>query len=162
MIKSKYLIISLLLISSFTYAQKKKSVEVFNGRGLFDKSDKILDLSHQNLKTVPIEANNPNLEVLILDNNLFNELPSWIGNLKNLKILSIKNNNLKEINLAIVYCENLEQLYLSGNKKLSDISSITTCNNLEIIDVVDTKIREIPMSIQTMDNLCYFKYSKEQ
>mgnify|MGYP001105370958 CR=1 FL=1 len=157
-----FIVIGLLLICFATHGQEITSVEVFNGRGEFNDFQKILDLSYQNLKKVPISALDPEIETLILDNNNIKELPSWIGQLKNLKVLSIKNNSFQKLDFGINNCENLEQLYLSGNKNLSDISSINTTMKLEIIDVVDTKINELPSWVQMMDNLFYFKYTKKE
>jgi Leucine-rich repeat (LRR) protein len=159
MSKLKILIIGLLLINILTNGQVSNSVVVFQGRKAAFKSQKILDLSYQNIKEVPIETSNSEIEILILDNNNIEKLPRWIGNLRNLKILSIRNNNLLELNSAVARCENLEQLYLSGNKNLSDIPSMSFCEKLEIIDVVDTKINEVPGWVQMMDCLIYFKYT---
>lgn len=159
--KFKIITVVFLLISLFVKGQENNSVKVFEGRGLFNNSKVILDLSYQNLKTVPIEATNPLIETLILDNNNIEVLPSWIGNLKNLKVLSIRNNNLNEVGNSLSLCENLEQLYLSGNRSLSDISSLGSCEKLKIIDVVDTNINDIPGSIRMMDNLFYFKYTSK-
>lgn len=160
--KLQIITIGILLICFTAHGQEKNSVVIFNGRGEYKKSQKILDLSYQNLKEVPISASNPEIETLILDNNNIKELPSWIGQLKKLKVLSIRNNNFQELDFGINNCENLEQLYLSGNKNLSDISTISTTMKLEIIDVVDTKINELPAWVQMMDNLYYFKYTKKE
>jgi Leucine-rich repeat (LRR) protein len=153
------LMIGLLLISLFSHGSESDSVVVFHGRGQLMESQKILDLSNQNLKKVPIGALNPEIETLILDNNHIKDLPLWIGDLKNLKILSIRNNSLEKLDYAITSCENLEQLYLTGNKNLSDISNINTSQKLEIIDVVGTKINEMPAWIQMMNHLLYFKFT---
>ena len=149
-------------VTSLTLSgQENNTVEIFEGRGIFNDSRVILDVSYQNLKRVPMRANNAEIEILILDHNNIEELPNWIGDLKNLKVLSIRNNKLKELNSFISYCENLEQLYLSGNKDLYDLPGLSRCENLMIIDVVGTRINEIPGSIRMMDNLLYFKYSSK-
>jgi Leucine-rich repeat (LRR) protein len=160
--KFRILIFGLTLISLLANGQEKNSVVVFQGRKVPFKSQKILDLSYQNLRDVPIDASNSEIEILILDNNNIEKLPNWIGNLKNLKILSVKNNNLSELNSALSRCENLEQLYLSGNKDLFDLPRMSFCEKLEIIDVVDTKINEVPGWIQMLDSLFYFKYTREK
>ena len=154
----KLITIILLLISSSLKGQDHSSVQIFEGRGIHNNAQLILDLSYQNLKSVPIQANNPQIEILILDNNNIEELPIWISNLKNLKLLSVRNNNLTRISSFLSSCENLEQLYLSGNKNLSDLPNMANCKKLKLVDVVDTQINEIPISIRMMDNLFYFKY----
>lgn len=156
-----FVLLILLFINSYARGTEKESVTVYEGRGIF-KSHKILDLSNRNLKTLPAEASNTEIEVLILDNNNIEELPSWIGNLKNLKILSIRNNNLLSLNSLITFCENLEQLYLTGNKNLSEIPSLSMSEKLEIIDVVDTKINQLPIWAQMMNSLYYFKFTEKK
>jgi hypothetical protein len=121
---------------------------------------KVLDLSYQNLREVPIEASNREIEVLILDNNNIEKLPNGIGNLKNLKVLSVRNNNLIKLNSSISFCENLEQLYLSGNKNLRDLPNLSYCEKIKIIDVVDTGINEVPGWVESMDSIFYFKFTK--
>lgn len=157
----KLIILFLLISNSMLFAQTDSSVEIYEGRSAFFDTQVILDLSYQGLKSLPIEASSDDIEVLILDNNNIEKLPNWIGQMKNLKVLSVRNNNLKDLNYAITNCDNLEQLYLSGNKNLRDLPSLNTCKNLKLIDVIDTGINEVPGSIQWLDNLLYFKYSKE-
>jgi Leucine-rich repeat (LRR) protein len=160
--KIKILIFGLTMITFLAQGQESNSVVVFQGRKAPFRTQKILDLSYRNLKDVPIEASNSEIEILILDNNKIEKMPRWIGNLKNLKILSIRNNNLLEVNSALSRCDNLEQLYLSGNKNLSDLPSMSFCEKLEIIDVVDTKINDVPGWIQMLDSLFYFKYTEKK
>jgi len=151
-----------LLFCFTTHGQSTNLVEIFNGRGDFSNPQKILDLSYQNLEKVPVSALNPEIETLILDNNNLKELPSWIGQLNKLKILSLRNNNFQQLDFRINDCENLEQLYLSGNKYLSDISAISSTSKIRIIDVIDTQINELPAWVKMMDNLFYFKYTKNE
>jgi Leucine-rich repeat (LRR) protein len=156
--KFNLLIIGILLSCFSINGQQHNSVKIFEGRKAPLQSQKVLDLSYQNLSEFPQEASNPEIEILILDNNNIESIPRRIGNLKNLKILSIRNNKLSELNSAISFCENLEQLYLSGNLKLKDIPSLSFCKKLEIIDVVNTGINEVPAWIEMLDSLYYFKY----
>ncbi len=159
--KHSFVLIVLFCISIHANGTEKDSVNVFEGRGIFE-SHRILDLSYRNLKTLPAQVSNPEIEILILDNNNIEELPSWIGNLKNLRILSIRNNNLLELNSVLTYCENLEQLYLTGNKNLSELPNLSQNEKLEIIDVIDTKINQLPTWTRMMNNLYYFKFSENK
>jgi len=156
------ILIGFLLFCLNTSGQDNKSVVVFEGRSTPLMHQKILDLSYQNLREVPIQANNWDIEILILDNNNIEKLPNWIANLKNLKTLSIRNNNLKELNPVLSFCENLEQLYLSGNKNLKDLPSLTSSGRIKLIDVIDTGISEVPGWVELSDSLIYFKYSKNK
>lgn len=160
--KLHFITVGFLLIGFLSFGQNTSSVEIFNGRGELNHSQKILDLSHQNLSEIPASALNPEIETLILDDNKLTKLPSWIGQLKKLKILSLRNNHFKQLDFGINNCENLEQLYLNGNKELSDISAINSTSRLKLIDVTDTSINELPAGIQMMDNLFYFKYTKKE
>ena len=120
-----------------------------------------MDFSYQNLSEVPYEANNPEIEVLILDNNKIEKLPNWISNLKKLRVaLHKKQQPVKTKYCNFLFVENLEQLYLSGNKSLNDLPSLPTCEKIEIIDVIDTGINEVPGWIEMMNSLFYFKYTE--
>jgi Leucine-rich repeat (LRR) protein len=158
--KLKILTTGFLFFCIAAYGQDNSSVVVFEGRKVPFMQKKVLDLSYQNLREVPIEASNQEIEVLILDNNNIEKLPNGIANLKNLKVLSVRNNNLIKVNSSISFCENLEQLYLSGNKNLRDLPSLSTCEKIKIIDVVDTGINEVPGWVEMMDSLFYFKFTK--
>ena len=159
MLKLNQFVILLLLSNLLAIGQETGKVVVFEGRRVPFKTQKLIDLSFQNLTEVPVLVSNTEVEILILDNNNLTKLPSWIGNLKNLKVLSVRNNNLLELNSKLSFCENLEQLFLSGNKNLSEIPNLSFCKNLEIIDVVDTKINEVPAWVELNDNLYFFKYT---
>lgn len=159
--KLVFITMGVLLFCFTTYGQATHSVEIYNGRAALTGTQKILDLSYQNLDKFPVNAINPEIETLILDNNNLTKLPPWIGQLKKLKILSLRNNNFSELGFEINNCQNLEQLYLSGNKELSDISAISTTSKLTLIDVIDTKINVLPAWVRMMDNLYYFKYTKK-
>lgn len=158
--KTIMLIPVLFLLFNFTAnAQKGNQVEKFEGRGNYN-TQLVLDYSYQNLDKIPISADNPQVQTLILDNNHLTKLPNWIHDLSQLRILSVRNNDLHEITSLLSRCTNLEQLYLSGNPNLMDLPDLSFCKKLQVIDVVGTGIHDIPAGIQMMDNLYYFKYSK--
>ena len=148
-----------LLFSFDVEAQKSSSVEKFEGRGNYN-SQLVLDFSYQDLDKIPIRADSPQVETLILDNNHLTKLPNWIHDLSKLKILSVRNNDLHEITSLLGRCTNLEQLYLSGNPNLMDLPDLSACKKLQLIDVVGTGIHDIPAGVHMMDNLYYFKYNK--
>ena len=159
MIKQIFIITGLLLICTCIYGQDNDQVEIFMGHKAPYWQKNVLDLSYQNLEEIPYEANNQEIEILILDNNKIEKIPNWISSLKNLKTLSLRNNNLLELNPIVSRCENLEQLYLSGNKELNDLPSLSGNSNLKIIDVTGTGITEVPGWVELSDNIYYFKYS---
>ncbi|TDN95792.1 leucine-rich repeat domain-containing protein [Sunxiuqinia elliptica] len=153
------LCIGLLFLVHGAIGQENSPIKRFEGRGQMNSGQRILDLSYQNLNKVPISANDATIEILILDNNKLTQLPNWIGQLSNLRVLSVRNNNLQDISSALGQCTKLEQLYLSGNSSLFQLPNLSSCRNIMLIDVVNTKIQDIPVSIRTMDQLYYFKYS---
>jgi Leucine-rich repeat (LRR) protein len=85
------------LITFLVNGQEGK-VKIFQSRRMQFMSNKIVDLSYGNLKEVPVLHATDEIEILILDNNNLERLPSWIGTLKNLRVLSVRNNNLTELN----------------------------------------------------------------
>ena len=156
----KLITILFLFVCFSSMGQTDPRVEIFEGRGIANDYQRVLDLSYQNLEKLPARANNPAIEILILDNNNLQQLPNWISSLVNLKVLSVRNNNLREVNSAISFCEHLEQIYLSGNPDLSDLTGLSSCRKLKIVDVVNTRINEVPGEMHMMDNLSYFKFTK--
>jgi hypothetical protein len=150
------------VIFSFCYSlhgQDTNKVVIYKANKSYYRPQVILDLSYSNLKDLPPEATNTEIEILILDNNQIEKLPNRIGNLKNLKILSVRNNNLTDLNSVLSFCPDLEQIYLSGNKDLTVLPNLSSCKKLSIIDVIGTKINEAPVWIDMLDNIFYFKYS---
>lgn len=141
--------------------QDTNKVVIYQASKSYYRPQVILDLSYRNLKALPPEASNSEIEILILDNNQFEKLPNRIANLKKLRILSVRNNNLTDLNSVLSFCPNLEQIYLSGNKNFTTLPNLSSCKRLRIIDVIDTKIEEAPFWIDMMDNMFYFKFSKK-
>ena len=142
------------MLPVLSLAQLHDSTKVYKGKGSYDKT--IVDLSNRNIsKTLTV---NMNVEVLILDNNNITKLPDLFANFTKLSSLSVRNNNLIDVDI-LMYCENLEELYLSGNPNLKELPDLSNCKKLKVIDVTNTKISNIPINIQQMENLGYFKYT---
>jgi|GEM_PF-6487363 len=86
--------------------------------GILQLSDlKILDLSNNNLRTVPDEINclYRTLEVLDVKNNQLRELPDGFWELDCLKILDVKGNELLHLSNTIGNLRNLQSLNVSDN-----------------------------------------------
>lgn len=147
--------VAFLLISALSYGQYNKKVMIFHGPKAPFRSQIVLDLSYKGLNTLPINASNQKIEILILDNNKLKTLPNWIGNLKNLRVLSVRNNDLIEVNSLLSFCSNLEQLYLSGNINLANIPNLSSCESLRIIDLIDTKIVDVPLGRNVRQSLLF-------
>lgn len=78
---------------------------------------RILDLSGRGLFELPWQELQPDIEVLILDDNdLYEISPALSQACPNLRALSVNDNHLREIGPFITNLPRLEELYLNGNE----------------------------------------------
>lgn len=103
--------------SGKTVVVASEGLTEFPKSALSDKSVTTLDLSGNNLTSLPSEIGElTKLEVLILDdNNLEGSLPGEIRKMTNLRILSASNNNLTGIPAEIGQLTKLETIDFSDN-----------------------------------------------
>ncbi len=117
------------------------------------KTLKILDISGNDFKTLPIEFEKlVNLEELYLNNEKNINLPKTLAvlaQLPNLKTLHLENDNLSKLPAEILAFKNLENLYLNHNK-LKQIPQVQTLDHLKYLDLNDNKIEP---KLQDMKNL---------
>lgn len=154
------------LFSGFLSAQEQKlefKDEVYMGRGSYEQGgQRIVDLSQQGLKQIPVGAYRRNIEVLILDKNKLKKLPPDLSNLRSLRVISIRDNELEDVEV-LQYLPRLEQIYLSGNHRLRQLpSGLAGLERLGLIDVRYTRINRVPAFIPMMPSLYYFKYTSVQ
>jgi len=77
---------------------------------------KVLDLSGQNLRQVPTDQLDKDVEVLILDDNNIRDFPLFFPTYcPRLKVLSLRNNCLTQIPDRLGHSTGLQELYLDGN-----------------------------------------------
>lgn len=117
------------------------------------KTLKILDISGNDFKTLPIEFEKlVNLEELYLNNEKNINLPKTLAvlaQLPNLKTLHLENDNLSKLPEEILAFKNLENLYLNHNK-FKQIPQVKTLDHLKYLDLNDNKIEP---KLQDMKNL---------
>ncbi len=83
-----------------------------------------LDLSKNKLSGAPDSfAQLASLEILILDDNLFESIPESFGSLKCLKSFSVQRNRVK------------------------DMTALLTCTNLEVINLRRNQIKNLPIDL---------------
>jgi Leucine-rich repeat (LRR) protein len=101
------------------------------------KENKILDLSNQNLKSLPSDIfNKTNVEELnISKNQLTGSIPAEIRHLSELKILNASNNLMTGVPAEIGQLEKLEILNLSNNKLTRLPYELGNLINLKILDL---------------------------
>ncbi len=93
------------------------------------------------------------LENLNLSDNLFKELPNWIGELKSLRVLKIAKSNLKKLPEGIESLQNLIKLNIQGNQLESLPNSIGNLKSLRILELYKNNLRALPESIGNLRKL---------
>lgn len=138
---------------------------------------KIADFSCQNLYFLPKNfVQLKNIEILIIDNNLFIEIPDVINKLKKIRVFSISNNKveklpdvfgsfatiedlnvsgnyIKNIPIWIIRAKSLQKLNISSNRISNFDFNLSNLNNLYYLNISDNKIKKLPYSIGSLKNL---------
>ncbi|MDD2192527.1 MAG: leucine-rich repeat domain-containing protein [Bacteroidales bacterium] len=95
---NKLIIILLLSINSFGFAQKNGYFNNLDSALVYPNSVITLDLEKQKLKQVPKEILMfPNLDKLILKRNYIKEVPKELSSLSRLRYLDLSSNNITEL-----------------------------------------------------------------
>lgn len=116
----------------------------------------LLDLSNNKLSKLPNNFNKlfPNLKILFLTNNLFEDIPECLLYSK-ITILSIKNNKIQKIdNLPITI-----NWLMATNNNITNINYITNLINLRKLSLSGNFISEIPEEINKLHNLELVRFS---
>ncbi len=120
------------------------------------ESTTAIDLSHKELKYIPIEiAKNTQLEILFLNNTQLKRLPSNFSNLTNLKILDISNNYLDSLPSDIKMLSDLKYFNAKNNNLTAIPFEIGELINLRKLDLSYNKLTEIPESIKNLTELIF-------
>ncbi|GKY98150.1 hypothetical protein MPSEU_000772800 [Mayamaea pseudoterrestris] len=119
----------------------------------------------------------PNLSILFLSNNHFNEMPAMIGRCRQLQMVAFKSNNMISIHpdslqsqlrwliltdnhiscipSTICRCINLQKLMLSGNELTSlPEEAMAHCTKLELVRLASNQLQQPPaLLLQSLVNL---------
>eukprot|EP00204_Picochlorum_oklahomense_P002013 CAMPEP_0118801930 /NCGR_PEP_ID=MMETSP1161-20130426/3297_1 /TAXON_ID=249345 /ORGANISM="Picochlorum oklahomensis, Strain CCMP2329" /LENGTH=370 /DNA_ID=CAMNT_0006729911 /DNA_START=159 /DNA_END=1271 /DNA_ORIENTATION=- len=107
-----------------------------------------LCLSANGLKSLPESISQLSLHVLLLDNNLFHEIPVSIRSMKSLKHLDLSKNKLGDCDAVSLHLDSLELLDLSGNTKMTRVcSDIFHLLRIKQIDLHSCALIEVPKAI---------------
>ncbi|KAM0943283.1 putative leucine-rich repeat domain superfamily [Dioscorea sansibarensis] len=115
-----------------------------------------LDLSNNNLQSIPESLTARLLNIIVLDvhSNQLNSIPNSIGCLSKLKSLDVSGNLLDSLPITIENCRALEELNVNFNKltRLPDTMGFELMN-LKILRVNSNKLAFLPFSTSHMTNL---------
>lgn len=123
----------------------------------------------------------PNLSILFLSNNDFEQVPPVIGACKKLQMVAFKANKLTSIHPealqsqlrwliltdnkisvlpdTIGRCKKLQKFMLSGNLLSELPHSISLCHNLELIRLSSNRLEKPPMTLLSLPNLSWVALS---
>jgi len=143
----------------------------------------MLNLTNCGLSSLPsgFEAAFPNLSILFLSKNCFEELPAVIGKCVKLQMVAFKSNGMKSIHRdslqaqlrwliltdndiehipqTIGNCPLLQKCMLSGNKLKALPKAIEKCKNLELIRLASNRLTEAPMELLQLPKLAWVALS---
>lgn len=145
---------------------------------------KKIDLSSCGLENISSQLPEilPNLSILFLSNNHFQEMPELIGKFRNLQMVAFKNNKMqrihpealqpqlrwliltnnqiKDIPDTIGRCKKLQKCMLSGNQIESLPESMQHCHKLELIRLACNRLSQPPIHILRLPNLCWTAFAE--
>ena len=128
-----------------------------------NQSVKILNLSHNQLKTLPNNiCNLINITNLDLSDNQLETLPLEIGNLINITNLNLSDNKLKTLPLEIGNLINITNLNLSDNQLLTLPFGIGNLINITNLDLSNNKLLTLPLEISNLINITNLNLSVNQ
>lgn len=142
----------------------------------------ILDLSHNNLSSLPDEvAQLSKLKVIFASYNQFNHLPCVLGKLPNLEMIGFRANKIQYIaeeslpaklrwltlteNLLVTLPlslgerPNLQKLMLAGNQLRELPQTLSHAHNLELVRLSANKLTSCPEQLLNLPKLAWFAFS---
>lgn len=121
---------------------------------------KVLYLSSNQISCFAPLCKLPKLEVLHLNNNKINKIPTEIKQLKKLKRLYLSHNFLTKLNSSIGHLTELKQLLLARNQLREINTAIGSLKKLEHLNLFHNSLNELPESIGKLERLKFLQLSK--
>ncbi|GKV32569.1 hypothetical protein SLEP1_g41164 [Rubroshorea leprosula] len=121
-------------------------------------------LSHNNLSTISesVFEHMPSLKILDLSHNWLRSLPVF-EHMPALKILNLSHNfGLRSLPSSISKLVNLTTLLLQGCRSLTEVPSFSEFGALKKLDLDETTIKEVPKGLEMCTNLKYLSLRKGQ
>ena len=121
---------------------------------LFDLGILTLDLSHNNLTTLPksIGLLSGLRELNVACNNITSIDADGIAKLKQLRTLKLNGNAISSLPSSIGQCKALETLVVSENKLSQVPAVLADCSSLRIIKLQHNIISELPLELHRLAN----------
>jgi len=94
----------------------------------------------------------PNLSILFMPNNQFEELPAILGSCLQLQMVSFKNNGMRSIHPDALQSQ-LRWLILTGNAIHQIPDTIGRCRRLQKWMLSGNQLTQLPEAVQQLDNL---------
>jgi len=121
---------------------------------LLNEYTQAVDLRSKSLTTISEKIfNYPQIEILLLSDNMIATIPSNISNLKNLKTLDLSNNRLNSIPIEISFLTQLEHLELDYNRIGTLPIEITNLSNLIHFSISYNSLSLMPNKFEKLRNL---------
>lgn len=120
-----------------------------------------VDLSYNQIKTIPECTDCPNLDILSMEYNILTSLPTSLWNMKSLTYLDLTHNQLKELPAEVGNLTNLEGLDLDNNLIEGEIpTEISNLKKLRSLDLSNNLLTgKIPSAISKCKALVYLSLS---
>ena len=112
-----------------------------------------LDLRNHGLETLPDSLKKYDIEVLLLGNNKFKNLPNIIYKFKNLKTLQLYRNQLDTLSPEIEQLKSLVKLYLEGNYLKNIPAEIGQLTNLRELNLGSNSLNSLPAEVGDLKEL---------
>tara|TARA_R110000751_G_scaffold307898_2_gene434276 strand:+ start:52554 stop:53756 length:1203 start_codon:yes stop_codon:yes gene_type:complete len=142
----------------------------------------ILDLSNNQLKSIPAEIKQLNkLKIIFASNNLFEDLPESLGQCKSLEMIGFKANKIKDVpeqSLPVklrwlILTDNqitrlpdslgerprMQKLALSGNQLKELPANLAQLYNLELVRISANDITQFPDQLLNLPKLAWLAFS---
>lgn len=115
--------------------------------------DGLLDMSGQDLTTVPIEQADKSARVLILDDNRVTSLASLLSHLVNIEVLQLRRNGLQHFPRDVIAHPSLVALDLSHNFIEEIPTELAEMSQLRELAVEGNPLQELPAAVWQMQGL---------